>query len=188
MLRSSLIVLLLAFSASASAEDFSYNYVFFGYGNTELDAVSVDGDGFSLGGSYGFTDSIHGFANYETADLDFGVDVNRYNFGIGYNTSVSDAVDMFARLSFESLDFDVPGFGSIDDTGYGLSVGARFAASSKLELNAAINHVDYGDGDDTGFEIGGLYSFTDAFALGLAAEWSDEFTSYALSGRFYFGR
>jgi hypothetical protein len=188
MLRSSLVILLLALSASASAEDFSYNYVYLGYGNTELDGVSVDGDGFSIGGSYGFTDSIHAFASYETADLDFNVDATRYNFGIGYNTSVSDAVDMFARLSYESIDFGLPGFGSIDDSGYGLSVGARFAASSAFELNAAVNFVDYGDGDDTGFEVGGLYSFTDSFALGLAAEWSDEFTTYVLSGRFYFGQ
>jgi long-subunit fatty acid transport protein len=188
MLRSSLIILLLAFSASASAEDFSYDYVFLGYGNVELDSVNVDGNGYSLGGSYGFTDSIHGFASYETADLDFSVDTTRYNFGVGYNTSVSDAVDMFARLSYEYLEFDVPGVGSVDDSGYGLSVGARFAASAKLELDAAVNYVDYGDGDDTGFEVGGLYNFSDAFALGLAAEWSDEFTTYALTGRFYFGR
>jgi opacity protein-like surface antigen len=188
MLRSTLLILLLVFSASASAEDFSYNYLTLGYGNTDLDVASVDGDGFLIGGSYGFTDSIHGFANYEDAGLDFDIDVTRYNLGIGYNTSVSDTVDMFARLSYEYLEFDLPlGFGSVDDDGYGLGVGLRYAAGEKVELNAGVNYVDYGDGDDTGFELGGLYNFNNGFALGLNGEWSDEFTTYALIGRFYFG-
>jgi len=189
MLRSTLLIMLLALSASASAEDFNYNFLNLGYGNVELDAVDVDGDGFQIGGSFAFTDSFHGFANYEDAGLDFDVDVTRYNLGVGYNTSVSDTVDMYARLSYEYLEFDLPlGFGSVDDDGYGLGVGLRFAASASLELAAGVNYVDYGDGDDTGFEVGALYNFNDTFALGLTGEWSDEFTTYALLGRFYFGR
>ena len=188
MLRSTLIILLLAFSAAASAEGFNYNYLSVGYGNTDFDGLNADGDGFVFGGSYALTDSVHAFAGFEDAELNSVVDVTRWNAGVGYNTSLSDALDMFARLSYESLDFDVPISGS-DDSGYGFSVGARFRAGNQLELSAAINYVDYNDfGDDTGLEVGILYDFDDTWALGLMGEWSDDISTYTISGRFYFGQ
>ena len=65
----------------------------------------------------------------------------------------------------------------------------RFAASDVLEVDAAIDYVDFGgnSGDDTAFSLGALYSFSDAFALGLEGSWSSDATAYILNGRFYFG-
>ena len=192
MLRSSLVILFLAFSASASAEGFDYNFVFLGYGNADFDDFNADGDGFTLGGSFAINDSLHAFAGYDAVDLSsngFDIDATRWNAGIGYNTSVADNMDMFARLSYESIDFNPPGPGSVDDSGYGLGVGLRYAASDAVELNAAINYVDYGDlGDDTSLEVGGLYNFTDAFAVGVSAEFSNDVSTFAITGRFYFGQ
>jgi len=188
MLRSTLIIVLLAFSASASAEGFSYNYLTLGYGNTDFDGPSGDGDGFSLGGSFAITSSIHTFAGYDTADLDtvvpgVSVDADRLRIGVGYNTGLTDALDAYARLSYESIDL-----GASDDSGYGLGVGARFRAMDELELNAGIKHVDYDDfGDDTFFELGGVYSINDTWSLGLHGEFGDVST-YTVSGRFYFGQ
>ena len=194
MLRSSLVILVLALSASASAQNFDYTYLTLGYGNTDFDALDADGNGFSLGGSYAFTDKIHGFAGYENADLDSSflvgsVDATRINAGVGYNTTMSDKLDMFARLSYEYVDLDGgAGNGSVDDSGLGFGVGLRYAASPQLELDAGINYVDYGDlGDDTSLEVGGLYDFTDSFSLGLVVETSDDVTTITLGGRFYFG-
>jgi len=98
MLRSSLVILLLALSASASAEGFNYSFVSAGYGTTDFDGIG-DGDGFTLRGSYAFNNDIHGFAGYESAGLDFGIDATRWNAGFGYNTSMSDKLDLVARLS-----------------------------------------------------------------------------------------
>ncbi len=193
MLRSTLFVLLLAFSASASAEDFDYNYLYLGYGNTDFDVVNIDGDGFTLGASYAFTDSFHVFAGYDIADLKASglvpdTDATRLRAGFGYNMGLSETVDLVAKLSYESVDLNPAGPGSFDDSGYGLSVGVRFAATEELELNGGIKRVDYGDlGDDTGFEIGGLYSFDETWSLGLNGEFSDEISMYSVSGRFYFG-
>lgn len=194
-MRSSLVILILALSASASAQNFDYTYLTLGYANTDFDALDADGDGFTLGGSYAFTNKLHGFANYDAADLDssilaVGVDATRFNAGVGYNTTMSDKLDMFARLSYEYVDLDGgAGNGSIDDSGFGFGVGLRFAASNQLELDAGIKYVDYGDlGDDTSLQVGGLYDFTDTFAVGLAVETSDDVTKFALTGRFYFGK
>ena len=192
MLRSSLLIGLLAFSATASAEGFSYNYLTLGYGNTDFDVIDADGDGFTLGGSYAFTNRIHGFIGYDTADLENVVDLNRLRVGVGYNTGLSDTVDMYARLSYEDIDFDLPPaaaplVGDTDDSGYGLAVGVRFRATDALELNGGIKHVDYSDiGDDTGLEVGGIYNFNDTWSLGLQGEFSDDVSTYSLSGRFYF--
>lgn len=188
MLRSSLVLLLLAFSASASAEDFDYNYFSLSYGTIEFDDVNVDGDGFGLAGSYAINEDFHVFAGYEAAGLDFGIDATTLGAGIGWHTGLSPVVDLVANLSYQYLELDAPGAGSVDDSGLGLGIGLRFAASDEIELNAAINYVDLSDsGDDTGFGLAGLYKFTDAFSLGLGGNWSDDSSSYSLSGRFYFG-
>lgn len=120
-----------------------------------------------------------------------GLDANSFNAGIGYNTEMSPTVDAFARFSYEYVELDAPGgFTSTDDSGYGFAIGMRFAASDELEIDAGIDYVDFGSsgGDDTAFSLGGLYSFSDAFALGLDGSWSSDATAYNLRGRFYFGR
>ena len=189
MLRSSLLIGLLAFSATAGAQGFDYNWLSVGYGMVDFDDVNLDGDGFGIDGSYAINDDFHVFADYEMVDLDFGVDATTFSAGIGYNTEMSPTVDAFARLSYEYVEVDMPILGSDDDTGFGFGVGLRFAASPDVELNAGIDYVDYGSGgDDTALALGGLYSFTPSFALGLAGSWGSDVSSYSLSGRFYFGQ
>lgn len=189
MLRSSLLVLFFAFSATASADGFDYNYLSLGYGTIEFDDIDVDGDGFGIGGSYAINPSYHVFAGYDSADLDFDIDATTFDAGIGYNTGLSPTVDLVARLSYEYVELDAPAVSDVDDNGFGLGLGLRFAASEQLELNAGIKHVDLSDsGSDTGFEAGGLYNFTDAFSMGLGGSWGDDTSAYTLSGRFYFGQ
>ena len=189
MLRLSLISLILAFSASANAEDFDYNYLTLGYGSVDFDDLGVDGNGFTLGGSYAMTDSYYAFFNYNAASLDADIDTTLWGAGFGYHRALSDQIDLVAELSYEYFELDIPLAPSIDDTGLGLAVGVRFAQSEKLELNAGINYVDYSDGgDDTGFELGALYSINDAYSVGLSGEWSDNISMYTLSGRFHFGK
>ncbi len=189
MLRSSLILLILAFSVSANAEGFDYNYLQLDYSNLEFDDLNIDGDGLGISGSFAINPDWHVFAGYQSAGLDFGIDVNAFNAGIGYNTEMSPTVDAFARFSYEYIELDTPaGFGSTDDNGYGFGVGMRFAASEELEIDASIDYVDFGSGgDDTAFTLGGFYSFSDAFALGLGASWASDTTAYNVNGRFYFG-
>jgi hypothetical protein len=190
MLRSALLIGLLAFSASASAQGFDYNWISVGYGMIDFDDVNVDGDGFGIDGSYAINDDFHVFGEYVAANLDFGVDATTFSAGIGYNTEMSDVVDAYARLSYEYVEVDMPVFGSDDDSGFGFGVGLRFAAGANVELNAGIDYVDYGGsgGDDTALSLGGLYNFTPSFALGLDGSWGDDVSAYSISGRFYFGQ
>jgi len=187
MLRSSLILLVLAFSVSANAEGFDYNYLQLDYTNVDFD--NVDGDGIGLSGAFAINPDWHVFAGYQALGLDFGRDVNEFNAGIGYNTELSPTVDAFARFSYEYIELEIPGGLDDDDSGFGFGVGMRFAASEELEIEAGIDYVDFGSGgDDTAFSLGALYSFNDAFALGLGGSWSDDVSAYNLTGRIYFGK
>ena len=190
MFRISLLSLLLAFSASANAQGFDYNYLQLNYSNLDFDDINIDGDGFGLSGSYAVTSNIHVIAAYQSAGLDFGIDVNALGLGVGYNTAISPTMDMFARLSYQYIDLDVPGPGDDDDSGVGFGVGLRYAASEQLEIDAGIDYVDFGgsDGDDTAFSAGALYNFTDAFSLGLGGSWGSDTSTYTLAARIYFGK
>ena len=190
MLRSALLFGFLAFSAAAGAQGFDYNWLAVNYGMVDFDDIDVDGDGFGVDGSFAINEDFHVFGEYKLANLDFGFDATQFSAGIGYNTEMSPTVDAFARLSYEYVEIDSPFGGSNDETGFGFGVGLRFSASPDVELNAGIDYVDYGSGggDDTALVLGGLYSFTPAFALGLFGSWGNDVSSYTLSGRFYFGK
>ena len=187
MLRLSLISLILAFSASASADDFDYNFLSVGYGSINFDG-GLDGNVFSLGGSYAVTDSYYAFFDYNAGSLDAGIDTTGWNAGFGYHRALSDKVDLVAELAYVYSELDIPQAGSFDDSGLGLGVGFRFAQSDKLELNAGISYVDFGDGGETGFELGALYDINNKFSVGLGGAWADDVSMYTLSGRMYFGK
>ncbi len=190
MLKKSLGILLLA-AASPAMADISYNYIDLGVQRIELDDVAgfdVDGDGFGLGGSFEIAEDWFVQAAYAQADLDFGVDIDQMSLGIGYKSAMSNTSDVFATVNYVSAEVSASGFGSADDDGFGISVGIRAMLTDTFELNGAIGYVDLDDsGDSTSVGVGGLYSFTDAFALGFGAEFDDDITTYGIVGRFYFG-
>lgn len=186
-----LFLCLVAFSATASAQgqDLSYNFVQGSYGHIEFDDIDVDGDGFGIEGSVELSDRFHLFGGYATADMDFGVDVNQLEAGVGFNTPISDTVDFIASLAYVSAEVEAAGLGSADDSGYGLGVGLRAMLTQALEVNGDIQYVDFGDDSDgdTAFGAGFLYSFTDRFAAGLSGDWDDDLSSYQLNARMFFG-
>jgi hypothetical protein len=198
MLRSTLLVILFAFSGAAFADDFSYNNVNVSYGQMNFDDGSGDADGdiFGVDGSFEISESVFLFAGYGAGDLEddggFSVDVDNWRAGVGYHTSVSESFDLVATLSYENVELSAPGLGSVDDSGIGAGVGLRYAASDAFELNAGINYADRGDLepliDETSIEAGALYNFNETFSVGLSGEWGEDMSTYTLAGRFYFGQ
>jgi hypothetical protein len=190
MFRSLLALAAVSISGTVLAQDFDYNFVQASYGQYDIDGVNVDGDGFGIGGSVAISDRFHLFGSYATADFDFGVDMNTLTAGLGYNTPINDAVDIIASVAYVSAEVKVPGFGSVDDNGYGLGLGLRGMASPAVELNGGISYVDFGGNSDsdTSFGAGFLYHFSEAFALGLSGDWGDDVSSYQLNGRLSFGQ
>ena len=131
MLRSSLVLLILAFSLSANAEDFDYNYLQLDYGTLDFDDINADGDGVGLSGSFAINPDWHVFAGYQSVGLDFGIDVNAFDAGIGYNTEMSPTVDAYARLSYEYIELDAPGGIAGDDDQAARAFSKALAKNSK---------------------------------------------------------
>ena len=189
MKRSLVVFSLMAMSSSAFAEGFSYTYVQASYGTVDIDNVSVDGDGLGLSGSFGITDNLNIVAGYQTADFDSLADADRWSVGLGVHAPITDIMDVTAAVSYVDVEFDALGLPVAEDDGFGLDVGIRANVSSLIELTAGISYVDLSDsGDDTGFNGGVLFNFTDMFSLGLSGDWADDIATYSLSGRVYFGK
>lgn len=186
MTRSALVLMLLALSGSVMAEGFSYNFVTASYGTVDFDDLDVDGDGFGIGLSLELNDEFHLFGAYESADLDFGVDVTDWNVGVGFNTAITPVIDVFAQLSYEYVEVDA-GFADADDNGYGIGIGLRTAPIERAELYGGVKYVDLSDsGDNTALFLGFLFNVTDTIAVGVNGAWDDDVSSYGLNGRIYF--
>ncbi len=184
---------LMTVAAAAAADGFSYNHANAGYGRLDVDDIDVDGDLLGASLSFEVSDSFFVFGDYGRGDLDgdFGVNVDfsRLGLGIGHHLPIADRLDLVSKVSWEWAEIEVPFFGDEDDTGYGLGLGLRYAATPQLELNGGLSYVNFGGGaDDTGVDLGGLYNFTDRFAVGLSTSFTDDTTSYGIGGRFYFGK
>ena len=108
MLRSTLFILLFAFSATAGAQGFGYNYLQASYGAVSFDdsVIDVDGDGLGISGSYGFHPEFFIAGEYQTADMDFGVDLNILELAVGWHTPLSDQLDFTAQLGFVNAEIE----------------------------------------------------------------------------------
>lgn len=189
MLRYIAAVSALAIAAPVFADGVSYNYIEGSYERVEFDddfSGDFDGDGFGIGGSFALNDQWHLFAGYSTADLDFDVDLDQLRLGGGFHMPISNNVDFVAEFSYVRLDASTS-FGSVDDDGFGLSIGARGMAADRLELAGWLDYVELDDsGDDTSIRGEAWYNFTETFALGFSASSGDDVTQYGIGGRVYF--
>lgn len=179
---------LLAFPAFA--DDISYNYIEFGYQKIEIDSdvigLSVDGDGFGIGGSFEIGESWFVAVDYAQADFDFGIDLDQIAAGVGWYTTMSNNSDFYALVQYVQAEVSVSGFGSADEDGFGAEIGVRGMVTDMMELGGSIGYVDLGDaGDGTSFGAHLLYNFTPNFAAGLFLDIEDDVTGYGAGVRFY---
>lgn len=188
MFRSIACVSLAALAAPALAEGPSYNYIEAGYERVEIDDAfgDVDGDGFGIGGSFEIGDQWQVIASYGSADFDFDVDLDQLVIGGGFHSPVSDNVDVVANLVYVRLDASAFGF-SVDDDGFGASIGLRGMAAPQVELEGYVDYIDLDDsGDDTSFRGAAWYYFTESFAAGVQLGAGDDTTSYGIGARLFF--
>lgn len=186
----SVLALGIAAPMTVVAESPNYDFAEIGYVKADIDNPDIDGNGFGIGGSFGFYENWFMFADYAKFDFDFGIDLSTFDVGFGYHYPLSDTTDLAVSAEYARAEIDESGFGSVKDDGYGVGLLIRSMVSDQFELNGGINYVDFGgnDGDDTSFTVGGLYSFTDTVAFGGRIEIGDDINLYQLGFRFYFNK
>ena len=179
-------------SAVAMADGLSYSYVQANYQEIDIDfggGADADGDGFAVGGSAEIGEDWFIFAAYSTFDLESVVDYTTLTAGAGYHSDVSAKTDWFATVGYAEAEVDASGFGSADDSGFGISLGLRSMVNDNLELYGNIGYVDLGDGaDGTTIGAGLWYTVSGNLALGLGAEFDDDVTGYGIGLRLYFDK
>jgi opacity protein-like surface antigen len=184
MLRSIALLVLTLGSTTVLADGFSYSFIGAGYARAEV--VDETGDGFGIGGSAALGDNWHIFAGYQSLGFDFDIDLSALSAGVGFNTPISEKIDVVAQVAYLYAEADTP-LGSVDDNGYGVSVGLRAWVSERVELDGSIAYSDFGDGgNDTSFGAGVQFYFTEQFSVGLGLGFADDVDTYTLGGRFYF--
>ena len=188
MYKSIRIIALLVLAVPAMADGLSYNYLDGSYQRVDVDSPDIDGDGFSIGGSFELGDNMHVFADYGSTDFDLGIDLNELSIGVGFHTVLTPTLDFVANLAYLRRDAEANGFSLADDSGFGAEIGVRARASDRLELAGFIQYADLGDGgDDTSLRGEAWYRFTENFALGLNVGAAEDVLRYGIGARFYFG-
>jgi hypothetical protein len=165
-------------------EAISYSYLEGGYVRSELDDLDVDGNGFGVRGSYGFTKNFHGFASFLDQDFDFDINAQQFEIGAGVNFSLSPKLDIVGTLGYVGVNLDAPGLPDLDDSGVGAGAELRGRVNEALELHGGLSYVNLNDsGDDTSGNIGARIYVTKLFALGADASFNSDGTTWMLGAR-----
>lgn len=177
--------------AASAAENFSYRYVDVArYLDAEIDSdvADVDGDGIQLRGSLPVYQNFFALAEYESLDLDGGVDTTRFLIGAGGHWQLGPTLDLVARGGFANYEVD---YGRFDDDDTGLFIGARIRAvvAPKIEVEAGVEHFEFDvaglDGDT--YIIGeGRYNFTSQWSAGAIITIGGDQSVIGAQGRFNF--
>ncbi|MGI9222428.1 MAG: outer membrane beta-barrel protein [Woeseiaceae bacterium] len=178
-------------SAAAMAEGPSYSYIQASYQEIDIDlggGFDVDGDGFGVSGSVAINDSWYVFASYGSAELENVVDLDQLGLGVGWHSPISETMDWFVSAAYVSAEVSANGFGSADDSGYGVGLGLRSMINPRLELAGSINYADLGDGGDTSLGLAAWYTISGNFAAGIGADFGDDISSYGIGIRLYFDK
>jgi opacity protein-like surface antigen len=183
LVLSSAILSILSFGALADTP--SFNFLEIGYTDS-FDSEVIDG--YEVNGSFELNESFFLSASYTKATESKLIDLDGYQFGLGYKSKLSDSSVWFTQIDYVKIDneFDLPGFSaSISEDGYQLSLGVKNNISKSLELSAAIKYIDIVE-DDTYTELGAVYNFTDSSGVYFNIETDFDDSNYAIGLRMSF--
>ena len=174
-------LILLAAAPLAGATDFDYSYV-----NGAYTSVSPDHGGGSLTGpevdaSYAFMPDVHGFAGYQHVSC-CSVSQNAFDLGAGWNTRLSDPVDLF--IDGEFLSVNSSGNGS--DTGWGATGGLRFQVARMFELDGFVTHTDVSGDTQNTLGARGLFSLDEHWRLFASYANNSDADTFMIGARYAF--
>ncbi len=117
-----------------------------------------DGDGFGFKGRALFADQLFFAGEYQSTEYDDSeLELDQLRFGIGYLSAISPMADFLVQVEYIKADQEIPGFGSEDENGFGVHVGAIAKLAPAFSMNATVGFVSVGDFDGTEFLVGARF-------------------------------
>ena len=184
------VVLMPALSSAqqTSKSGFDYNYAELSYDKHDFDVSrapdNIDGDGFTLSGSFKVAEDWHVYASYGTANLDFGIGVDTWALGLGYNYSLKPNVDLYGRVLYIDQSASSGSFSS-HDNGLGLQFRVRGRVNDKVEVEGGIQYLDVAS-SDTSLQGSVRYYFTRAFSAGVGVTFGGDQDGLGINARYSF--
>ncbi len=167
---------------------FDYNYAELSYDKHDFDVErapdNIDGDGFTLSGSFKVADDWHVYASYGTANLDFGIDVDTWALGLGYNYALKPNIDLYGRVLYIDQSADLGPFSS-HDNGLGLQFRVRGRVNDKVEVEGGLQYLDVAS-SDTSLQASVRYYFTRAFSAGVGVTLGGDQDGLGVNARYSF--
>ena len=166
----------------------SYTYVELSYDESDFDvagARNVDGDGFTLAGSFRINDDWHAVASYGKDDLDFGINLRTWEIGAGYRYPVRDNVDLYGRVLYIRRNGNLGGPLNGDDDGLGLQFRVRGRLNQRVELEGGVQYFDVGR-TDTSLHGSARYHFTKQLSAAVGLTLLGDHDGIGVSARYSF--
>ncbi|TBR44836.1 hypothetical protein CBF23_002050 [Marinomonas agarivorans] len=152
-----------AASTALHASDFSYNYIDLGFGITDDENSSSNGEYRTFAGS--FVTPMGPFIAFESTSYEeegqYNVDLTAV--GVGAFTATGSQTDIFGTLQLVNADLGTSG----DESGFRVSIGARTALGSHVELDGKVKYEDVYEDSDTSIAIALRYYATPGLAASL---------------------
>lgn len=128
-----------------------------------LDGWSEDPDGPELDVSFALGDTWFLFGSYSDLDASAaGFDLERkaWSAGVGLHSSVTESVDLVLSARWTEIQVDNGAALEVDDQGYGIQGGFRFALQGRGEVGAGLLYTDLEEaGDDMALYLDAAYYF-----------------------------
>jgi hypothetical protein len=175
--------------ASKSARSgFDYNYAELSYDKHDVDISrapdNIDGDGFTLSGSFKVGDDWHVYGSYATANVDFGINVDTWALGLGYSYALKPNVDLYGRVLYIDQSASSGQF-SAHDNGLGLQFRVRGRVNDKVELEGGIQYLDVAS-TDTSLQGSVRYYFSRALSAGVGITFGGDQDGLGVNVRYSF--
>ena len=171
-----------------SKSGFDYTYLEIGYDKHDFDVPDtsnhIDGDALRFAGSFELKDRWHLYGSYESANLDFGIDLDRWMVGLGYSYPIKKDIDLYGRVLYVDTRADFGNTTSSDD-GLGFQFRARGRVNDKIEVEGGLQYLDVVR-SDTSLQASVRYYFTRAFSAGVGITFGGDEDGLGINARFNF--
>ena len=185
----------------AIADTFNYSSLNIGYESfsQEIDGISedLDGNGLSLGVSFGINDNValifeytSGSADISSSGVTVDMDINATLIGAYYHTPINKKTDVIlgAGLLQGTVDVSANGssVGSEDVDGHLIRAGIRSMVSDKFELNIFLDQSYIEDDSDSDITLGGAFYLQEDLSLNatFTNESDGSSTTFSISKKF----